>query len=97
MSDVALHRLGGEGPDLLFIHGFGADRLSWLAVAPLLFDLATVWAVEYAGHGATRDDLGAGDPLTFVHNALGHLLLRPANKMVVLQAVVELAHLLQSL
>jgi pyruvate dehydrogenase E2 component (dihydrolipoamide acetyltransferase) len=46
MSDVALHRLGGDGPDLLFIHGFGADRLSWLAVAPQLFDLASVWAVE---------------------------------------------------
>ena len=46
MSDVALHRLGGDGPDLLFIHGFGADGLSWLAVAPQLFDLASVWAVE---------------------------------------------------
>ena len=70
MSDVALHRLGGEGPDLLLIHGFGADRLSWLAVAPQLFDLATVWAVEYAGHGAAGDDPGAGDPLT-VASAIG--------------------------
>ena len=42
MSDVALHRLGGDRPDLLFIHGFGADRLSWVGVAPQLFDLATV-------------------------------------------------------
>ena len=41
MTDLALHRLGGEGPDILFIHGFGADRLGWLAVAPQLFDEAS--------------------------------------------------------
>ena len=46
MSDAALHRLGGEGPDVLLIHGFGADRLSWLALAPQLFPLATVWALS---------------------------------------------------
>ena len=80
MSDVALHRLGGDGPDLLFIHGFGADRLSWLAVAPQLFDLATVWAVEYAGHGAAGDDPGAGDPLTIasaIGTAIDGKLTRP--------------------
>ncbi|MED5351517.1 MAG: hypothetical protein VYA41_01225 [Pseudomonadota bacterium] len=37
MSDAALHRLGGEGPDVLLIHGFGADRLSWPALAPSSF------------------------------------------------------------
>ncbi len=80
MSDVALHRLGGDGPDLLFIHGFGADRLSWLAVAPQLFDLASVWAVEYAGHGAAGDDPGAGDPLTIasaIGTAIDGKLTRP--------------------
>ena len=40
MSAAALHRLGGEGPDVLLIHGFGADRFSWLALAPQLFPLA---------------------------------------------------------
>ena len=34
MSDAALYRLGGEGPDVLLIDGFGADRLPWLALAP---------------------------------------------------------------
>ena len=80
MSDVALHRLGGEGPDLLLIHGFGADRLSWLAVAPQLCDLATVWAVEYAGHGAAGDDPGAGDQLTIasaIGTAIDGKLTRP--------------------
>ena len=60
MSDAALHRLGGEGPDILLIHGFGADRLSWLALAPQLFPLATVWAGEFGGHGAAGNDVGKG-------------------------------------
>ena len=47
MSAAALHRLGGEGPDILFIHGFGADRLSWLALASLLA-LASSWLVLVA-------------------------------------------------
>ena len=60
MSDAALHRLGGEGPDVLLIHGFGADRLSWLALAPQLFPVATVWAAEFGGHGAAGNDVGKG-------------------------------------
>ena len=62
MSAAALHRLGGEGPDILFIHGFGADRLSWLALGPKLFPFGTVWAVEYAGHGMAGNDVGEGNP-----------------------------------
>lgn len=62
MSDAALHRLGGDGPDILLIHGFGADRLSWLALAPQLFPVATVWAAEYGGHGAAGNDVGDGTP-----------------------------------
>ena len=62
MTDVVLHRLGGEGPDVLLIHGLGADRLSWLAVAPQMFETATVWAVEYAGHGSAGNDAGDGTP-----------------------------------
>lgn len=64
MTDVVLHRLGGAGPDALLIHGFGADRMSWLAVAPKMFETATVWAVEYAGHGSAGNDAGDGTPQT---------------------------------
>ena len=60
MSDAALHRLGCEGPDVLLIHGFGADRLSWLALAPQLFPFATVWACEFGGHGVAGNDVGKG-------------------------------------
>ena len=80
MSDVALHRLGGEGQDLLLIHGFGADRLSWLAVAPQLFDVASVWAVEYAGHGTAGNDAGDGSATaiaTAIRSAIDGQLTRP--------------------
>ena len=49
MTDLALNRLGDEEPDILFIHGFCADRLSWLALASQLFGEAIVRAAEYAG------------------------------------------------
>lgn len=65
MSDAALHRLGGDGPDVLLIHGFGADRLSWLALAPQIFPFATVWAAEYGGHGAAGNDVGDGTATAF--------------------------------
>ena len=64
MTDVALHRLGGEGPDVLLINGFGGDRLSWLAIAPQLFGHATIWAAECAGHGTAGNDVGDGTAAT---------------------------------
>lgn len=60
MTDAVLHRLGGEGPHVLLVNGFGGDRLAWLAIAPQLFACATVWAVEYGGHGAAGNDVGDG-------------------------------------
>lgn len=80
MTDLALHRLGGQGPDILFIHGFGADRLGWLAVAPQLFDEASLWAVEYAGHGTAGNDAGDGAPATIaaaIAEEIGDRLTRP--------------------
>lgn len=64
MTDATLHRLGGDGPDVLLIHGFGGDRQSWLAIAPQLFPFATVWAAEYGGHGAAGNDVGDGRAAT---------------------------------
>lgn len=64
MTDAVLHRLGGAGPDVLLIHGFGGDRMSWLAIAPQLFPIATVWAVEYGGHGAAGNNVGDGSAAT---------------------------------
>ena len=67
MTDVALHRLGGAGPDVLLIHGIGADRMSWLALAPQLFEFTTVWAAEYAAHGTAGNDAGDGAPETLAN------------------------------
>ena len=60
MTDALLHKIGGEGPDILLIHGFGADRLSWLALAPKLLQFGTIWAIEYGAHGAAGNDVGDG-------------------------------------
>ena len=60
MSDASLHKMGGKGPDILLIHGFGADRLSWLALVPKLSQLGTIWAIEYGGHGSAGNDVGDG-------------------------------------
>jgi pimeloyl-ACP methyl ester carboxylesterase len=50
-----LHHLGGDlgsaAPDLVFIHGFGADRLAWGATAPAFFATHRVHAVELPAHG----------------------------------------------
>jgi len=43
--------LGGSGPPAVLLHGFGADRNTWIGTAPALFDSATVWAIELPGHG----------------------------------------------
>jgi pimeloyl-ACP methyl ester carboxylesterase len=50
---AALHRLGGSDgqPVVVFIHGFGADRLSWLANAPSLAGSFKVWGADLPGHG----------------------------------------------
>ena len=60
MTDALLHKIGGKGPDILLIHGFGADRLSWLALAPRLFQFGTIWAIEYGAHGAAGNNVGDG-------------------------------------
>ena len=59
MTNLALYRLGDEEPDILFIYGFGADGLSWLAVASQLFGETIVWAAEYAGRVGRAGAAGA--------------------------------------
>lgn len=60
---AVLHRIGGAGRQVLFIHGFGADRLSWLAVAPPLTDAAEVYAVDLPAHGDAPDPEGEITPM----------------------------------
>ena len=53
--------LGGEpgGDATLLLHGFGADRLSWVGIAPGLANRSLVLAVDLPGHGGA-----AGEPFT---------------------------------
>ena len=62
LSPAVLHRLGGEGPPVLLIHGFGADRYGWAANAHALMGSRTVWAVDLPGHGAAGNAVGEGSP-----------------------------------
>ncbi|MEM1288143.1 MAG: alpha/beta fold hydrolase [Pseudomonadota bacterium] len=48
---AALHRVGGSGSPVVLIHGFGSDRLGWVANSPALMEAHTVWAVELPAHG----------------------------------------------
>jgi pimeloyl-ACP methyl ester carboxylesterase len=44
---------GSEGPAILLLHGFGADRLSWLANQQALSGAGRVYALDLPGHGET--------------------------------------------
>jgi pimeloyl-ACP methyl ester carboxylesterase len=50
---------GGEGPVVLFLHGFGDQGGTWWRVAPKLTDLGRVVVLDLPGHGesAGADDL----------------------------------------
>lgn len=56
--------LGGSGPDVLLIHGFGSDRMSWVANAPAIQERHRVSAVDLPGHGAAGVEVGDGALVT---------------------------------
>ncbi len=60
VSDAVLHHLGGEGPPVLLIHGYGADRFGWAANAHALMATHSVHAVDLPGHGAAGNAVGDG-------------------------------------
>ncbi|MBX2823541.1 MAG: alpha/beta fold hydrolase [Gammaproteobacteria bacterium] len=52
---MSASHFGGDGPRLLMVHGFGADRLGWIGTAPALFPLVECWVVDLPGHGESSD------------------------------------------
>lgn len=60
MSSLAFKTLGGHGEDLVLIHGFGSDRLSWAGNAVALLPAARVHALDLPGHGESAPDVGTG-------------------------------------
>lgn len=64
MSGITFKTLGGEGEDLVLIHGFGSDRLSWAGTSPALMEVARVHALDLPGHGdSLAAEAGDGSPL----------------------------------
>lgn len=55
---LAFKTQGGDGADLVMIHGFGSDRLSWLGNAPALMASHRVHALDLPGHGESSMDVG---------------------------------------
>lgn len=66
MVKARLADLGGAGPPILLIHGYGSDSLSWSALMPHLASFCHVHAIDLPGHGKAPADVGDGtlDTLT---------------------------------
>lgn len=60
MSELAFKTLGGHGPDLVMLHGFGSDRLSWAGNAAALTPVARLHSLDLPGHGDSPTDVGDG-------------------------------------
>jgi pimeloyl-ACP methyl ester carboxylesterase len=59
---LALHDLGGDGPDLLLCHPTGFHGLTWAPVGAALAGVAHSWALDFRGHGdSTRPASGSYD------------------------------------
>jgi pyruvate dehydrogenase E2 component (dihydrolipoamide acetyltransferase) len=50
----------GEGPPILFIHGFGGDLYSWQFNQEALAENHLTFALDLPGHGGSTKDLGGG-------------------------------------
>jgi pimeloyl-ACP methyl ester carboxylesterase len=61
---IAFVRLGGSGPSAVMVHGFGSDRMSWLANQPAIAAVASLSVLDLPGHGASGMDVGDGDVTT---------------------------------
>ena len=61
-AGLAFKTLGGSGADIVLLHGFGSDRLSWLGTSPALMTVGRVHALDLPGHGASDMETGDGSP-----------------------------------
>jgi pyruvate dehydrogenase E2 component (dihydrolipoamide acetyltransferase) len=50
----------GEGPPVVFIHGFGGDLYSWQFNQEALAESHVTYALDLPGHGGSTKDLGSG-------------------------------------
>ena len=52
-NSAVFHSAGTSGSAILLIHGFGADRLSWLANQQQLSAAGRIYTLDLPGHGET--------------------------------------------
>ena len=50
----------GDGPPIVFLHGFGGDLNNWQFNQEALAESHATYAIDLPGHGGTSKDLGAG-------------------------------------
>lgn len=69
---IATWDLGGEGPELILIHGTGFHGRCWAPMAPVLGRSFHVWALDQRGHGQSghRGDRAYDDWGGFVDDLL---------------------------
>lgn len=60
MTSILFKTLGGAGADVVLIHGFGSDRLSWLANSTAMMAYSRVHALDLPGHGDSPAETGDG-------------------------------------
>ncbi len=51
----------GEGPPVIFIHGFGGDLANWQFNQEALAETRQTYALDLPGHGGSIKEVGAGD------------------------------------
>lgn len=51
MQPIQAIHVGGSGQTIVLLHGYGADKQTWLGNAASLFDSGSVWLLELPGHG----------------------------------------------
>jgi pyruvate dehydrogenase E2 component (dihydrolipoamide acetyltransferase) len=65
---------GTSGDPVLLLHGFGGDLDNWMFAIPALAQDHVVYALDLPGHGGSSKDVGAGDRLEFLIDAVQRFL-----------------------
>lgn len=76
---IAYAALGPDGDDepaaipIVFVHGYGGDKNSWLFVQEPLSSDRTTYAIDLPGHGDSSKDVGDGSVATLAATVNGFL------------------------
>ena len=74
-DDTVFVRTSGEGPGLLFVHGFPRTNLMWRHLAPQLADRHTVVCVDLPGYGHSGSPASTDDHFPYSKRAMANQLV----------------------